>query len=118
MALALWELAKHPKFQEMLRAEIHSSLGEDHRNDVYDKMPLLNAFIKVGVLCLFRKGSQILLAGNIEVLSGRSIHGANSRPRHGYSATGEQVSQIPVSRGQIAIVGVASYHRFVIWMRG
>jgi hypothetical protein len=68
----------------MLRAEIHSSFGEaGHRNGAYDEMPLLNAFIS---LSLFRNGAQILLAGNIEVLSGRSIHGTNRRPRHGYSA--------------------------------
>ncbi|KAF7342337.1 Cytochrome P450 [Mycena venus] len=42
LALGLVELARHPKFQDELRAEIHSSLGTVD----YDNMPLLNAFIK------------------------------------------------------------------------
>lgn len=47
MAFGLLELARNPQFQEQLRAEIHSTLATGRRNVSYDKMPLLNAFIKV-----------------------------------------------------------------------
>jgi cytochrome P450 len=43
----LLELARHPDFQEKLRAEVHSALGTSSAPVSYDSMPLLNAFIKV-----------------------------------------------------------------------
>ncbi|KAJ7325896.1 cytochrome P450 [Mycena albidolilacea] len=103
IALGLWELAKDPKFQEMLRAEIHSSLGEaGHRNGTYDEMPLLNAFIKETLRFYPAEAftERIVVHDTVIPLS-ESIT----------TSTGEQMSQIPVTKGQIVIVGIASYQR-------
>jgi hypothetical protein len=46
----LLELARKPELQEILRAEIHSAFGAGGLgNMAYDRMPFLNAFIKVRV---------------------------------------------------------------------
>ncbi|KAJ7865046.1 cytochrome P450 [Mycena olivaceomarginata] len=103
IALGLWKLAKDPKFQEMLRAEIHSSLGEaGHRNGAYDEMPLLNAFIK-----------ETLRFYPVEAFTERIVIDDTVIPLSESitTSTGERMSQIPVSRGQIVIVGIASYQR-------
>jgi cytochrome P450 len=46
------ELARHPEFQEQLRAEIHASRATASSAISYDTMPLLNAFVKVALLIL------------------------------------------------------------------
>jgi cytochrome P450 len=46
LAFAFLELARHPEFQDKLRAEIYSCIGSGRPNFAYDNMPLLNALIK------------------------------------------------------------------------
>jgi hypothetical protein len=43
------ELARHSDFQHKLRAEIYSYRAASPGKLTYDNMPLLNAFIKVGI---------------------------------------------------------------------
>jgi hypothetical protein len=51
VGFALLELARNPELQNLLRTEIHSAVGAGGLSNVaYDRMPLLNAFIKVRVL--------------------------------------------------------------------
>jgi hypothetical protein len=46
----LLELARNPELQEILRAEIHSAFGAGGFDNIaYDRMPFLNAFIKVRI---------------------------------------------------------------------
>jgi cytochrome P450 len=47
IAFSLLELARHPEFQEELRAET-SSYGNP-TNEALENMPLLNAFVKVSI---------------------------------------------------------------------
>jgi cytochrome P450 len=47
----LLELARHPDFQDKLRAKIYASLAAIATNLAYENMPLLNAFLKIRVLC-------------------------------------------------------------------
>ncbi|KAJ7743667.1 cytochrome P450 [Mycena olivaceomarginata] len=102
IAFGLWELAKDPRLQESLRAEIHSSPGEAGQNGVYDQMPLLNAFIKETLRFYPAEAfaERMVVEDTIIPLS-ESIA----------TSTGEQISEISVSKGQVVIVGIASYHR-------
>lgn len=49
LSLGLMELARHSDFQHKLRAEIYSYRAASPGKLTYDNMPLLNAFIKVGI---------------------------------------------------------------------
>ncbi|KAJ7314834.1 cytochrome P450 [Mycena albidolilacea] len=102
IAFGLWELAKDPKLQESLRAEIHSSPGEAGQNGAYDQMPLLNAFIKETLRFYPAEAfaERMVVKDTIIPLS-ESIT----------TSTGKQISEISVSKGQVVIVGIASYHR-------
>jgi len=103
LAFGLVELAKNPKLQEMLRAEIHSFLGTTGEENVaYDRMPLLNAFIKESLRFYPAEPitERMALQDTVIPLS-QSIT----------TATGEIISQIPVRNGQIVLVRVASYQR-------
>ncbi|KAJ7314840.1 cytochrome P450 [Mycena albidolilacea] len=102
IAFGLWELAKDPELQESLRAEIHSSPGEAGQNGVYDQMPLLNAFIK-----------ETLRLYPAEAFTERMVVEDTIIPLSESITTspGEQISEISVSKGQVVIVGIASYHR-------
>jgi hypothetical protein len=44
------ELARHPDFQDKLRAEIYANSAAIAADLAYENMPLLNAFLKVRVL--------------------------------------------------------------------
>ncbi|KAJ7830178.1 cytochrome P450 [Mycena olivaceomarginata] len=105
IAFGLWELAKNPELQESLRAEINSSPGEAGQNGAYDQMPLLNAFIK-----------ETLRFYPAEAFTERMVVEDTVIPLSESITTspGEQISEISVGKGQVVIVGIASYHRFVI----
>jgi cytochrome P450 len=50
IGFGLLELARNPELQKILRAEIHSVVGAAVLGNIaYDRMPMLNAFIKVRV---------------------------------------------------------------------
>ncbi|KAJ7674479.1 cytochrome P450 [Mycena olivaceomarginata] len=106
IAFGLRELAKDPELQESLRAEIHSSPGEVGQNGAYDQMPLLNAFIK-----------ETLRLYPAEAFTERMVVEDTIIPllESITTSTGEQISEIFVSKGQVVIVGIASYQRPSRW---
>ncbi|KAJ6465396.1 cytochrome P450 [Mycena sanguinolenta] len=102
LAFGLLELARNPTFQDELRAEIHSFLGAASGTPAYDSMPLLNAFIKetlrvypVGAIeeRIATRDTVIPLAEEIQ------------------TTTGKLINQIPVRKGQVLNVAIASYQR-------
>ncbi|KAJ6492256.1 cytochrome P450 [Mycena sanguinolenta] len=101
MLFGLLELAKNAKLQDELRAEIHSIPGAGS-NSSYDSMPLLNAFIKESLRFYPAEPftERMALQDTVIPLS-ESIT----------TITGERISQIPVRKGQIVTVGIASYQR-------
>ncbi|KAF7378481.1 Cytochrome P450 [Mycena sanguinolenta] len=97
IAFGLLELARHPEFQQKLRAEIQSNVGAS-----YENMPVLNAFIKE-VLRLYPSAAliqRVAVEDTILPLSD-SIK----------TATGELMNEIPIRRGQLLTLGVASFQR-------
>ncbi|KAJ6488751.1 cytochrome P450 [Mycena sanguinolenta] len=102
LAFVLLELARHPSLQDRLRAEIHTALAGGAGNVIYDSMPLLNAFIKE-VLRMYPVGplsDRIALEDAVIPLSEAIT-----------TLTGERISQIRVTKGQLVTMAVASYHR-------
>ncbi|KAF7358691.1 Cytochrome P450 [Mycena sanguinolenta] len=101
MLFGLLELAKNAELQDELRAEIHSMAGAGD-NHAYDSMPLLNAFIKESLRFYPAEPSteRMALQDTVIPLS----EGLTT-------ISGERISQIPVRKGQIVIVGIASYQR-------
>ncbi|KAJ7122200.1 cytochrome P450 [Mycena epipterygia] len=102
LAFGLLELARHPEFQEQLRAEIHSTLGASLQHVGYDSMPLMNAFIKE-VLRLYPAEAlpdRIAIQDTVIPLSGSII-----------TSTGECMTQIPVQKGQVLTLAIASFQR-------
>ncbi|KAJ7854375.1 cytochrome P450 [Mycena leptocephala] len=103
IAFGLLELAKNIKFQEMLRAEIDSILGAACPGNVaYDRMPLLNAFIRETLRFYPAETitERIALQDTVIPLSESII-----------ASTGKQISDVSVRKGQIVVVGIASYNR-------
>ncbi|KAJ7880072.1 cytochrome P450 [Mycena leptocephala] len=103
IAFGLLELAKNIKFQEMLRAEIDSILGAACPGNVaYDRMPLLNAFIRETLRFYPAETitERIALQDTVIPLSESII-----------TSTGKQISDVSVRKGQIVVVGIASYNR-------
>ncbi|KAJ7673784.1 cytochrome P450 [Mycena polygramma] len=101
MAFALLELARRPDLQDKLRNEIHSMLGVSGSH-AYDNMPLLNAVIKE-TLRLYPAIpflDRIALEDTVIPLSEAIT-----------TSTGEIMDQIPVTKGQIVTMAVASYQR-------
>ncbi|KAJ7838916.1 cytochrome P450 [Mycena olivaceomarginata] len=94
LAFGLLELARHPEFQEQLRAEIHASRATASSAISYDTMPLLNAFVKARFKNASPHKTWLFLSQT------------RSRPR-----PGERINQIPVRKGQVLNVAIASYHR-------
>ncbi|KAJ7106643.1 cytochrome P450 [Mycena epipterygia] len=102
LAFALLELARHPEFQDKLRAEIHSTLGGGHGNVAYDNMSLLNALIKETL----RVYPAVAIMDRIAVRD-TVIPLAESIA----TATGERISEIPVQKGQLVTLALAGYQR-------
>ncbi|KAJ7107696.1 cytochrome P450 [Mycena epipterygia] len=102
LAFALLELAKHPEFQDQLRAEIHSTLGAGSGNVAYDNMPLLNAFIKEAL----RVYPPVAVLDQIAVCD-TVIPLAESIT----TSTGKRISEIPVEKGQLVTLAFAAYQR-------
>ncbi|KAJ7330996.1 cytochrome P450 [Mycena albidolilacea] len=103
VAFAFWELARNEQCQDMLRAEIHWTVGEAGSGNIpYDRMPLLNAFIKE-VLRLYPAEpftERMALQDTIMPLSETIT-----------TATGDQISQVPLHKGDILIADITSYQR-------
>ncbi|KAJ7244503.1 cytochrome P450 [Mycena rebaudengoi] len=102
LAFGLVELARDPEIQRSLRAEIHAALGTDRHKIAYDSMPLLNAFIKEALRVypgapfperVAVQDAVIPLSEDITL------------------TTGQRTNQIPVRKGQLVMVGIASYQR-------
>ncbi|KAF7333209.1 Cytochrome P450 [Mycena sanguinolenta] len=101
ISFGLLELAKHPDFQDRLRAEIYSTLG-NNTSLAYESMPLLNAFLRE-ILRLYPAlplSDRIVWEETVIPL-GESI----------ISSKGERINQIPVRKGEIVTVAIAAYQR-------
>ncbi|KAF7375701.1 Cytochrome P450 [Mycena sanguinolenta] len=100
ISFGLLELAKHPDFQDRLRAEIYSALG-NNTSPAYENMPLLNAFLRE-ILRLYPAvplSDRIVLEDTVIPL-GESI-----------ISKGQRINQIPVRKGEIVTVAIAAYQR-------
>ncbi|KAJ7704001.1 cytochrome P450 [Mycena rosella] len=102
VAFGLLELAKHQEFQDELRMEIYSNVEPSGPRAAYDSMPLLNAFIK-----------EVLRLYPTEPLSDRIALRDTVIPLADdiTTADGEQITHIPVQKGQIVTQAILSYHR-------
>ncbi|KAJ6507552.1 cytochrome P450, partial [Mycena vulgaris] len=102
LSFALLELARNREFQDKLRAEIHASVGAGHKKIVYDSIPLLNALIK-----------ETLRMYPCEALTDRiALRDMVIPLRESITTTnGELMTQMPVRKGQIVTVAIASYQR-------
>ncbi|KAJ7669943.1 cytochrome P450 [Mycena polygramma] len=99
VGFGLLALARHPDFQDKLRAEIHSTIG---RKASYDSMPLLNAFIKevIRYFPAIPHTDRIVLEDTVIPLSEAIA-----------TSTGERIDKIPVKKGQIVTIAIAAYQR-------
>ncbi|KAK7016365.1 cytochrome P450 [Favolaschia claudopus] len=111
LAFGLAELARNIDLQEKPRAEIHDTLSTatTNRTDriAYDSLPLLNAFIKESLR--FFPAAPILervAAADTVIPLSREITLTN----------GQRTKQIMIRKGQVVVVGVASFQRVeAIW---
>ncbi|KAJ7743663.1 cytochrome P450, partial [Mycena olivaceomarginata] len=102
LAFGLLELARHPDFQDKLRAEIYANSAAIVADLAYENMPLLNAFLKE-TLRLYPAvpiADRVGLEDAIIPL-GESI----------VSSNGEHINQIAVRKGEVLALGIASYQR-------
>ncbi|KAK7028672.1 cytochrome P450 [Favolaschia claudopus] len=105
LAFGFCELAKNIDFQNSLRAEIHAALSADASDVAYDSMPLLNAFIKAKMYPAVPFPERLATEDTIIPLSDPIV-----------LRTGEQLTQIPVQKGQVVMVAIASHHRVpLLW---
>ncbi|KAJ7896118.1 cytochrome P450 [Mycena leptocephala] len=103
LVFGLLELARAPRLQDKLRAEIHSTLGDSAADSIaYDSMPFLNAFIKE---CLRMYPAEAI--GERMTIQDTTIPLTDAIT----TIAGENISQIPVRKGQIVYLGISSYHR-------
>ncbi|KAJ6571206.1 cytochrome P450 [Mycena capillaripes] len=102
VAFGLLELARDPDFQIKLRAEIHSTVGEGEKKIAYDNMPLLNALIKETLRFYAAVALSDRVATEDTVIPLKEAI---------LTETGERMSQIPVKKGQLVTVAIASYQR-------
>ncbi|KAJ7843795.1 cytochrome P450 [Mycena olivaceomarginata] len=103
LAFSLLELAKAPELQEKLRAEIHATVGGARASSIaYDSMPLLNALIK-----------EALRMYPAEAISERMAVADTVIPLADGIRTskGQHISHLPVRKGQIVNLGIASYQQ-------
>ncbi|KAF8177935.1 cytochrome P450, partial [Mycena galopus ATCC 62051] len=102
IAFGLLELARHPHFQEALRAEIRSVLGTSVGTVSYDSMPLLNALIKETIRFYPAVPvSDRVAMQDTAIPLGEAIT----------TITGERISRIPIMKGQLVTIAIASYQR-------
>ncbi|KAJ6461677.1 cytochrome P450 [Mycena sanguinolenta] len=90
VSFALLELARNPEAQNRLRAEIQSTFGERSTNEVlrvYSAGPI----------------KERMAVRDVVIPLKESI----------ITALGEQITAIPVSKGEVVILAPASYHRLV-----
>ncbi|KAJ7858246.1 cytochrome P450 [Mycena olivaceomarginata] len=101
-----WLFGNSPKIRNsktMLRTEIHSTLGQGGTGSiVYDRMPFLNALIKETLRFYPAEPltERMAVQDTVLPLSERIT-----------TSTGEQISQIPLSKGQVVVVAMAAYQR-------
>ncbi|KAJ6546674.1 cytochrome P450 [Mycena vulgaris] len=102
LAFGLVELARHPHFQDQLRVEIQSNLGTNPHNVPYDSMPLLNAFIKetLRLYPAVAVEDRVALADAVIPMT-EDIK----------TSTEEVITQIPVRKGQLVTLAIASFQR-------
>ncbi|KAF7375601.1 Cytochrome P450 [Mycena sanguinolenta] len=101
ISFGLFELAKHPDFQNKLRAEIYSALG-NNTTLAYESMPLLNAFIRE-ILRLYPAVplSDCIVLEDTVIPLGESV----------MSSRGKPINQIPVRKDEIVTMAFAAYQR-------
>ncbi|KAJ7184940.1 cytochrome P450 [Mycena filopes] len=98
LAIGLRVLAKMPRLQEELRAEIIANRG----NTAYDNMPLLNAFIK----------ETLRLYPTLPLDDFAAIEDTSIPLGHEITtSTGEHINQLFLQKGQILSVAIASFQR-------
>ncbi|KAJ6507020.1 cytochrome P450 [Mycena sanguinolenta] len=97
LTFGLLELARKPGLQDKIREEIHSMA-----HSTYDNKPLLNALIKES-LRMFPAGA---LAERIAVQDT-----VLSLTESISTMDGEYIDHIPIRKGEVVLVGVASYQR-------
>ncbi|KAJ7189580.1 cytochrome P450 [Mycena pura] len=102
LCFGLIELAKNPQLQTDLRQEIHAARGMNHRTIAYESLALLNALIKETL----RMYPPEPIAGRV---AGEDVDIPLSQPIT--STTGDKVMHIPIRKGQILSVAIASYQR-------
>jgi len=97
LTFGLLELARKPELQEKIRKEIHSMA-----DSTYDNKPLLNALIK-----------ESLRMFPAEALAERIVVRDTVIPLTESISTmaGEHIDHIPVRKGEVVLVGIASYQR-------
>ncbi|KAJ6473420.1 cytochrome P450 [Mycena vitilis] len=102
LAFGLLELARRPELQNELRAEIHSTVSSSGGSVVYDNMPLLNAFIKetLRMYPAAALSERVALQDTVVPLAEPII-----------TSSGKKIDAIPVSKGQVFMLGVAAYQR-------
>ncbi|KAJ7865050.1 cytochrome P450 [Mycena olivaceomarginata] len=102
LAFGLLELARHPDFQDKLRAEIYANLAAIATNLAYENMPLLNAFLKetLRLYPALPLADRVVLEDAVIPL-GESV----------VTLEGERINQIAVRKGQVLTLGIASYQR-------
>ncbi|KAJ6564021.1 PAH-inducible cytochrome P450 monooxygenase PC-PAH 1 [Mycena capillaripes] len=109
IAWALYELAKHPDFQHKLRVEISESGPPDGELSYADLegMPLLNAFVKE----VLRFHANLPVS---ERVATKDTVLQLSQPIT--STTGEQLTSVPIKKGQFIFSALWSYNRLpTIW---
>ncbi|KAJ7193410.1 cytochrome P450 [Mycena pura] len=102
LCFGLIELAKNPQLQTDLRQEIHAARGMNHRTIAYESLALLNALIKETL----RMYPPEPIADRV---AGEDVDIPLSQPIT--STTGDKVMHIPIRKGQILSVAIASYQR-------
>ncbi|KAJ7250349.1 cytochrome P450 [Mycena rebaudengoi] len=103
LAWGLRELAAHPEFQDELRNEVHAMLGRTAGTNIaYDSMPLLNAFIKetLRMYPVVPLSEQIATQDTYLPLT-----------NHVTTSSGEKLKVLPIRKGQIVNLAIASYQR-------
>ncbi|KAJ7790713.1 cytochrome P450 [Mycena olivaceomarginata] len=91
------------RHDEKLRAEIHATVGGARASSIaYDSMPLLNAFIKEALRMYPAEAiSERMAVADTVIPLGDGIR----------TSKGQHISHLPVRKGQIVNLGIASYQQ-------